>query len=231
MDIKIRDILTESTVLLVDDEDKVRTIFKKTLEMYVKCVYEASDGDEALQLYNTYKPSIVISDIKMPLLDGASFIEILRKIDTSIPIVVISAYSESDVLLKLVSLKLTNYLIKPVGYSDLQNLLVQCAKELDEKGTVYKSIAEGVKYSYKRKALIKDSNIISLSPNEISLIELLFKHNNQLVSFEQIEAIVYNNENVSMSAINTLVSKLRKKIGKNNISSIHSRGYIFSKEV
>lgn len=74
---------------------------------------------EALDVYNYYKPNIVITDIKMPLLDGLTFATVLRQIDEKIPIVVISGYSEPDTLIKLISLKLENYLIKPVDFEQL----------------------------------------------------------------------------------------------------------------
>jgi DNA-binding response OmpR family regulator len=231
MEKKYLDILKKTTILLVDDDESLRRIFKKTISSFVNFVYEASNGSEALEVYHKQKPHIVITDIKMPLMDGLSFTTALREIDKKVTIVVISAYSESNTLVKLVSLGLQEYLVKPINFEQLKSVLVKCAVELENKGTIEIEITKDTKYSYYKKSLVKNGKIISLTPNEIKMIELLLENENRLVSISTIEDNVYNNEFVVKSSINILVSKLRKKIGVNNIKSISSHGYILTKEL
>lgn len=230
MEKKYKDILQKSTILIVDDDQELRAIFKKTITSYCKKIYEASNGNEALDIYTEYKPNIVITDIKMPLLDGLMFATVLRKLDKKIPIVIISAYSEPETLVKLISLKLENYLIKPVSFEQLTKTLEQCAKELIEKGIFEVQLTNSCKYIYANKSILKNDEIILLTPSEILLMELLIEKDNKLVTKSQIEDTIYNNKFASDNAINTLVSKLRKKIGKNIISAIQSQGYMMIRE-
>lgn len=226
MEKQYRDILKNATLLLVDDDSEIRGIFKKTISSYVCNVYEASNGNEALNIYSSKLPDIIITDIKMPLMDGLLLVNALRDIDRKVPIVAISAYSEVDTLVKLASLKLVDYLIKPINFEQLISTLTKCAIELEESGRVEAKLAENIIYSFSKKSIISNNKTISLTPNEITLIELLIANENKLVTKSQIEDIVYDNQSVSDNAINILVSKVRKKIGKNIISAISSYGYL-----
>jgi len=228
---KYKDILKKVTVLIVDDDKKLREIFKKTIHLYVNNVYEASNGNDALNIYNDKKPNIVITDIKMPLMDGLMLTSILRQLNKKLPILIISAYSEPETLVNLIPLKLTNYLIKPIDFDQLKLSLVKCAIEIEENGEIEAKLTNDSSYSYSKKRIIHHEEDIHLTPNEILLIELLLEHENKLVPINLIEYNVYKNAYVSITAINTLISKLRKKIGKNIIKSIPSHGYIMVKEI
>lgn len=229
MENKYKELLQKSTILLVDDEVKLRTKFKNILSTYVDNIYEASNGEDALELFNTKKPNIVITDIKMPVMDGLMLTTLLRKLDDKVPIVIISAYSDKSLLLDFISLNLVEYLIKPVDFEQLNNILFKCAKILDKNGLIEYRITPSCSYSFSKKSLLEDNEIISLSPKEVSLIELLIENKNKLVTKEQIEDVVYNLEDMSVSALNNLILKLRKKIGeKKAIISVSSLGFMIA---
>ena len=83
--------------------------------------------------------------------------------------------------------------------------------------------------SFSKKSLLQDKDIVSLSPKEILLIELLIENKNKLVTKEQIEDIVYNLEDMTVPALNNLILKLRKKLGdKKAIISISSLGFMLA---
>ena len=84
-------------------------------------------------------------------------------------------------------------------------------------------------YSFSKKSLIKEDEVITLTPKEVNLLELLIENKNKLVSKEQIEDIVYDMDQMSVSALNNLTSKLRKKIGADNtILTISSFGFMLA---
>lgn len=89
-----------------------------------------------------------------------------------------------------------------------------CKRSNISGGIFEVQLTANTRYNYTNKLITSNTETITLTPNEISLIELLIENNNKLVRKLQIEDIVYKNNFVSDSAINTLVSKLRKKIGK-----------------
>ena len=105
-----KNILKYATILIVDDHIGIREQLKDNLSLYVSRVYEASDGQEAYELYLKYKPSIIISDINMPVLNGIELSKKIREENKIIPIVLISAYSEKEMLLEAVKLLLIDYL-------------------------------------------------------------------------------------------------------------------------
>jgi len=89
-------VLKNSTVLLAEDEKNLRESFAKVLMLYVGNVYTASDGENALEVYKTKKPNIIITDIKMPKINGVDFIKKIRQENKNIPIIVTSAYTDKD---------------------------------------------------------------------------------------------------------------------------------------
>ena len=67
--------------------------------MYVDNIYEASNGQDALDIFNKKKPQIIISDVKMPIMDGLMLTTMIRNINNNVPIVIVSGYSDRDMLL------------------------------------------------------------------------------------------------------------------------------------
>ena len=220
------DILKKTTILLVEDNLELRVKFKNILKTYVEKVYEASNGEEAIELFNKVNPNIVITDFKMPIMDGLELTTFIRRISKYIPIVVVSAYAEKEALVKFTSLNLVQYLIKPIDFEQLNNALDKCAKELIDNGFIEMKLDDDIFYSFSQKSIIKNNQTISLSPNEIKFIELLLNNKRKLVTIDMIEYEVYDNEVVTDSALNNLVSKLRKKIGIDIIKNIAKTGYI-----
>ncbi len=224
------DVLKKCTVLLVDDNESLRSKFRDTLFGYVDNVIEASNGEEALELYNSENPNIIITDVKMPVMDGLALTTLIRKLNSEIPIVIISAYSERETLMDFISLNLIEYLVKPIDFEDLTYVLERCGKMILDKGLIEFNLSNGASYSFSRKALIVNGKVQTLTPKEIALLELLIKNKNKLVNKEVVEDIVYKNEEMSEFALNNLVSKLRKKVGSKIIRTISNYGFILVKE-
>jgi DNA-binding response OmpR family regulator len=220
------EVLLKSSILLVEDETPVRKSFKKVLELWVKEVYEAQDGEEALRIYDKRYPSVIITDVKMPKIDGLEFIEIIRKTNKNIPIVIASAYADKDFLLKSIKLSLVEYLLKPIQESDLIKVLSSCAEKLLESADFLVQLGVFGKYDYQNKTFINaQKEIISLTTKEIEFLELLLKHKGSLVTKQTIEDTLYVYEEAPPSALKNLVFKLRKKIGENLIKSVGKLGY------
>jgi DNA-binding response OmpR family regulator len=231
MKIEFREILRKSTILLVDDNVELLKKFEEVLILYVDQIYIATNGKEALKLYKEKEPTIVMTDVNMPYMDGLSLSSFIRKMNDEIPIVVISAYSEVDTLLKFVSLNLVEYIVKPINFNQLIEILEKCANRIIAKGLIEFHINEMISYSFSKKTLLSriDKKLIALSPKEIDLIELLIKYANRLVNKEEIESTLYNYEGMSTPAFNNLISKIRKKIGAKSIVTVSNLGIMLVK--
>ncbi len=222
------DILKNSTILLVEDNIELRQNFKKILSFYIDNIYEVSNGKEALEIYENNDIDIVFSDIKMPFIDGLELTKYIRSINENIPIVIISAFAQQNILLEFMRLHLVEYLIKPIEYDNLLNVLDRCAKILDDKSLVNFKLSNNLLYNKLTKSIVKDDLVIKLSKKEIMLLELFIKNNGKLVSKQMIDDEVYLNKVMTVPALKNLVFKLRKKLYYDVISNVSSCGYILT---
>lgn len=156
-------LLSNITILYVEDEmmisEEVSFFFKK----YVKDFYVANNGEEGLTLFKKVKPDILITDIQMPKMNGLDMIK--RIGDTSVPIIITTAYSDIDYFLKAIELKISKFVIKPINLinlvSDVQNCVIEShlQDKLFEKDNLLKIVDENVLISITDK----DGIIIDVS--------------------------------------------------------------------
>lgn len=219
-------ILRNSSILLVEDEEHLRASFAKVLLLYVDKVYTAGDGEEALLIYHNQHPDIIITDIKMPKLNGLELIKKIRKENHHIPIIVTSAYTDQDFLLESIKLSLVEYIVKPIKESDLTRLLETSATILLEKSKTILKIDKYNAYDYDNKILIQNKIAIVLTQKEIEFFEMLLSHKGNLVTRQLIEDKLYIFEEAPPSALKNLVFKLRKKIGDDIVETVGKLGYI-----
>ena len=93
-------------ILYVEDDEIARENGIEYLENYFELIYDASDAIKALQLYEKYKPDIIITDIQMPKLNGLEFVKRIRQKDKKTQVIIITAFSDKDYLLKAIELGL-----------------------------------------------------------------------------------------------------------------------------
>lgn len=217
--------MNNSSILLVEDEENLRNSFAKILLFYVAKVYTAADGEEAFLLYESKHPDIIITDIKMPKLNGVELIKKIRKENPHIPIIVTSAYTDRDFLLESIKLSLIDYIVKPIKEKDLVRLLEASAEILATKSQTTIAIDTLHTYDYDNKVIIQKDIPITLTQKEIELFELLLAHRGNLVTRQVIEDALYIYEEAPPSALKNLIFKLRKKIGSDIIQTVGNLGY------
>lgn len=106
-------------ILVVDDEESVRTILAKFLYNEGYEPIEATQGEQAIELYRMTKPSLVISDIMMPKMDGLTLLQELRKIDPNAIVILMTGYGSEEVLLKALRGGAINYFRKPFIFQEM----------------------------------------------------------------------------------------------------------------
>lgn len=134
--------LSQVSILHVDDEPEIRMVMKSILSDDVKAFYSAKNSTEALELYKTKKPDIILLDINMPNCDGLELAKQIRENDHSTRIVMITAHSDLQRLLLATELKLTKYLIKPFQSDELFNALSLALQELQKFNISSKKILQ-----------------------------------------------------------------------------------------
>jgi DNA-binding response OmpR family regulator len=226
MDEKYEILLSKSSILLAEDEERLRESFQRVLLLYVSEVYSAKDGEEAYTLYKKHRPDIVITDIKMPKINGLELVKMIRLKDAETPIVVTSAYTDQDFLMELIKLSLVEYLVKPVKERDLSRVLAACAQRLYQDHRTLTSITDTLQYDLENKLFIHGDERILLTHKEIEIVELLLSHQGNLVTKQQIEETIYIYEEAPPSALKNLVFKLRKKLPEEIIETVGKLGYV-----
>lgn len=119
--------LKDISILYVEDEAIIRDEFVEILEDEVRELYVGANGKEGLELYEKHKPDIIITDIGMPLMDGLSMSRSILDSDPDIPIIISSAFNDTDYLMKAIQLGIQYYLLKPVKLKELFKTLEKAA--------------------------------------------------------------------------------------------------------
>ena len=112
--------------LVVDDDEVQRTILKKILKRYLNFeVVEAVNGEDALRTMRADRPDVVILDVMMPVMDGFDVLSSVRADPSlcSLPVIVSSAVTEKNQVLKLLTLKVDDYLVKPIRQDEVMDRL------------------------------------------------------------------------------------------------------------
>jgi len=122
--------ISEISILYVEDDLGIRQALSTTLEMWAKKVYLAENGEKGLELYKEHKPDIIISDVKMPKLNGIEMVKEIRKIDENIPIIFTTAHNESGFLHEAIELHVNHYILKPISIKDVKRHLESNAKSI-----------------------------------------------------------------------------------------------------
>jgi len=219
----------ELKLLYVEDDKELREQFVRILRPKFKEVYESSNGLEALEKYEAYSPDMMLVDINVPKIDGLEVIELIRKSNKNIPIVILSAYSDQEKLLRAVKLGLSEYLIKPVPHKKLLSTLDDMAlnykvQSVDQNLTLLKG---GYAWKKKERILCHFDALIPLTKREIIFLEFMVRHTDTIVQFSTIENLLWEDEEseVAYSSLSHLLKRLKKKLPDELIENIYGEGY------
>lgn len=100
--------------LIVDDSSNMRRVQRRTLEtLGFTDIVEAEDGEEALELFRTTRPDVVVTDWDMPKMNGLALAKEIRQIDKDLPIIMVASESAREKVIEAIQAGITDYLIKP----------------------------------------------------------------------------------------------------------------------
>jgi YesN/AraC family two-component response regulator len=90
--------LKKLSLLYVEDDDNTREELEFFLKSKVKELYVAKNGQEGFDSFQKYKPDLIITDIQMPIINGIKMIKLIKEIDQTIPIIIVTAFNDVDYL-------------------------------------------------------------------------------------------------------------------------------------
>jgi two-component system, OmpR family, response regulator VanR len=217
------DKLKNLKILYIDDEDNIRTNAVEYLNFYFKHVFEASNGLQGFELYKEYSPDIIITDIKMPKLNGIEMVKKIRENDKKTKIILATAFLETSYLLQAVELGLVKYLIKPITANKLLPVLKSCMEDIIESKNIF-SLGNNMIFDTFNKTLFLGKEQISLTKKELLFLELLIKNYKRAVNYDEFDITVWDGE-MTNDALRSIVKELRKKTSKDAIKNISGIGY------
>lgn len=212
-------------ILIVEDEDRLSKLLKEAIGEFFFSVIIARDGNEGLKKFKANKPDIVITDIMMPNCDGLEMTKNLKDIDELIPIIVLSAYSDKDKLLKAIDIGINKYFIKPFDPDELIEHINKIAPSLNKRRKI--RLKNSYTFDNNSRSLYKDDKLVNLTKREKEFFYILLKHSNEVVDSQKIKDILWD-EPVSDERLRTFIKRLRLKTSKDIIENASGQGYLIS---
>ena len=223
--------MKDLTILIVDDESRMRKLIKDFLIQKSYHILEAEDGEKALKMYheNKEKINLILLDVMMPKLDGWSVLRQIRQENKELPIVMLTARSEEQDELFGFELGVDEYITKPFSPKILVARVESILKRTIPESKELKSY-DGIVIDNEGRNVTVDGKLIELSFREYELLKYLLDNENIALSRDKILNTVWNYDYYGDSrTIDSHIKKIRNKLGKKgkHIQTIRGIGYKF----
>ena len=223
--------MNDVTILIVDDESRMRKLIKDFLIKKNYNILEAEDGEKALKVYNKNKNKIklILLDVMMPKLDGWSVLRQIRQENKSLPIVMLTARAEEQDELFGFELGVDEYITKPFSPKILVARVEAILKRAIPETKELKDY-DGIVIDNEGRTVTVDGKLVELSFREYELLKYLLENENIALSRDKILNTVWNYDYYGDSrTIDSHIKKIRHKLGKKgkHIQTIRGIGYKF----
>ena len=222
--------MEDVTILVVDDEFRMRKLVKDFLQKEDYNVIEAADGEEAIKLFeeNKEKINLILLDVMMPKLDGWSALRQIRQ-ESKVPIIMLTARGEEQDELFGFELGVDEYVTKPFSPKILIARIKAIINRTDNKEKENRNYG-GIEINTEGRTVTVDGKLIELSLREYELLKYLLDNENVALSRDKILNNVWNYDYYGDSrTIDSHIKKIRHKLGKKGkyIKTIRGVGYKF----
>ena len=129
---KNEEILPNLSLLYVEDDEDTRIELARYLKRRVGKLYTVENGLEALRKFEEKPIDIMITDLKMPLMDGLDMVREIRKKGSNVPVIITSALSDSERILSAMDLEVVKYVVKPINPQELVKVLCEIGEKIFE---------------------------------------------------------------------------------------------------
>ncbi len=207
--------MNKITVLIVDDEKSLRDFMRRNLEVRGYRTLSASNGLEALAIFNTESVDLIVLDVMMPTMDGLETIRRIRQ-TSMLPIIVLSAMDEENDKIQALNLGADDYLTKPFGVGELLARLQAVMRRVHfSPGPVEtQSIVRGeIQVDLQRHQVTVRNQPIELTPTEFNLLVFLLQHAGKVLTHQAILQAVWGAEyGMESEYLRVYIGRLRQKI-------------------
>jgi DNA-binding response OmpR family regulator len=225
--------MIKSKILYTEDDETLAFLTKDNLEQNNYEVIHCADGKSGLDSFKDQHFDICIFDIMMPKMDGFELAEEIRKTDTDIPIIFLSAKTLKEDRIKGLRLGADDYLVKPFSIEELMLKIEVFLKRSQKNSKSEKSIYEIGNYQFDTKnfILFNDEEKIGLTQREAELLKLFLDNKNSVLKREQILTALWGTDDYFMGrSLDVFISRLRKILSNEkgiSIENLHGIGFRF----
>lgn len=219
----------KNTVLLAEDEPALGMIIKETLETRDFEVLLCADGEIALETYQTNSPDLLVLDVMMPKKDGFTLAKEIRQVDDYIPILFLTAKSQTRDVVEGFSIGGNDYLKKPFSMEELivrMNNLLNRTKQQQEAQEI---IAIGnYFFNFPKQTLqYKTNTEEQLTHREAHVLHQLYQYKNHVADRSEILKKLWGNDDFfAARSMDVFITKLRKKLSQDpSVQILNVRGF------
>jgi DNA-binding response OmpR family regulator len=217
-------------VLVVEDQDRIRSFLEKGLRAEGYAVSAASDGREAIVAARAAHPDIAVVDVMLRGRDdGFRLVPELRAIVPDLPVVLLTARSAVEDRVRGLDLGATDYVVKPFAFAELVARIRAHLRKGSSRADVIE--AGGLRLDLMTRVVSRGDSSHSLSAREFALLAYLMRHPGQVLSRERLLSGVWGMEfDPRSNVVDVYVGYLRDKIGADRIETVRGAGYRFCDE-
>ena len=222
-------------LLLVEDDDKIAAFIVKGLRAEGFAVDHAVDGQNGLHLALTEPYDAAIIDIMLPIRDGLSLIEQMRREKVKTPVIILSAKASVDDRVKGLQTGGDDYLTKPFAFSELLARVQALIRRSSDVAEPTRLVVGEITMDLIKREVFRAGKKIELQPLEFSLLEYLMRNAGRVVSKTMIMEHVWDyyfdpQTNVVESRIYKLREKIDKDFSTRMIHTVRGAGYVLKQE-
>jgi len=222
-------------VLIVDDDEKLLKMLKRTLTYEGLMVLTASNGLEALPLVTSDNPDLIIVDWMMPKMDGLHFIERLRDEGNQTMILMLTARDAVENRVEGLESGADDYLVKPFAPAELVARVHAALRRVEQKPENQKAVYGDLWLDPATREAMRSETALSLTVTEFNLLHLLLRHPRQVLERRQILNEVWGydfggDDNVLEIYIGYLRKKLEADGSPRIIQTVRGVGYVLREE-
>ncbi|MCH3881778.1 MULTISPECIES: response regulator transcription factor [Tenacibaculum] len=214
-------------ILLAEDEPSLGQIVKESLETRNFEVFHAENGEEAYKIYKKEQPQILVLDVMMPKKDGFTLAKEIRAENSTIPIIFLTAKSQTKDVLEGFSHGGNDYLKKPFSMEELIVRIHSLLNRVEIKKDIEKIKIGNYTFNYKKQTLELNNISNLLTHREAELLYNLWQQKNEVLDRTFILKKLWGNDDFfNARSMDVFISKLRKKLNKDqNIQIVNIRGF------
>lgn len=219
-------------VLFVEDEPVLASIVRESLETRGFAIAIATNGVEGWSMFNLNKPDVCVVDVMMPRKDGFSLVQDIRRVDELVPVIFLTARTQTEDVLKGLEIGADDYMKKPFSMEELILRLKALVRRKSINNKMLHDMPEEISigncsFSYQKLEFYCHKQLFNLSQREADLLQLLVQYKNQLLERKTALMKLWGDDSpFNARSMDVYITRLRKFIKEDStLEIINIRGY------